>query len=348
MALPLWATGSSNSAMTQASPDMVPADVVPAAMMESEGIASAKPIRAVPHAAETRRLYAADWGAFARWCREWRLTALPATPATVAAYLGSMALTLSHGALARRAAAIAGQHRQTGQSSPTTALDVQSVLKAARAAKRANGAAAATSLGVASQAPARRKPPPSSAQLTRTAACCSGDLAGLRDRALLLLAAAGLDGERLLALDFEHVRLTGHGVDLTVRSSDGVGQNRLSITRVTASAACPVWALERWLDSSDTRFGPVFRKVNRWGAVEHRRLRPDGLRRIWRQRRAKAMRTSRAGGPAGGSGARARRPTGQGKFAMVSAAEVPGTATQDGPPRNLPTSDDAEAIPGTA
>jgi len=32
--------------------------------------------------------------------------------------------------------------------------------------------------------------------------------------------------------------------------------------------------------------------VDRWGTVEHRRLRPDALRRIW-QRRAKPLRASR-------------------------------------------------------
>ncbi len=28
------------------------------------------------------------------------------------------------------------------------------------------------------------------------------------------------------------------------------------------------------------RFGPVFRKIDRWGNVEHATLAPDGLRRI--------------------------------------------------------------------
>jgi hypothetical protein len=64
------------------------------------------------------------------------------------------------------------------------------------------------------------------------------------------------------------------------------------VARITASAVCPVRALENWLHSSDTRFGPVFRKVDRWGTVEYRRLRVDALRRIW-QRRAKAVRASR-------------------------------------------------------
>ena len=305
--------------MTQPSLDRAPSGVARAATAAGEDAAEnavpAGQARAVLHSAETRRLYAADWAAFSKWCRERRLAALPAVPATLAAYLGSLAATLSHGALARRAAAVAGQHRQAGHSSPTDSPDVQGVLRTARAARRVKQRTAeAAPDDAASQAPARRKPPPSPAQLIRMAARCSGDLAGLRDRALLLLAAAGLDGERLLALDAEHVQVNRQGVDLTIRRADGTGLDRLSLGRLTASAACPVRALESWLHGSDTRFGPVFRKVNRWGTVEYRRLQPDGLRRIV-QRRAKALRTARAGGPAIGSSARARGPAGQGELA---------------------------------
>ncbi len=145
--------------------------------------------------------------------------------------------------------------------------------------------------------------------LARMAARCPGDLASLRDRALLLLTASGLGGERLLALDREHVRFTGQGMELAVPGPDdgaglAAGPPALAggmpaeggevrvVARMTASAACPVRALKDWLRGSDTRFGPVFRKVDRWGTVEHRRLRPDALRRIW-QRRAKALRASR-------------------------------------------------------
>ncbi len=276
--------------MTRTNADPAAAGVALAAAAADTGAVPAGPARAAPHAAETRRLYAADWAAFAKWCRERRLAARPAAPATVAAYLGSLAPALSHGALARRAAAIAGRHRQAGHPSPTIDLDVRGVLRTAHAAGRANGGAAGS--GVAAPRPARRKPPPSPAQLTRMAARCSGDLAGLCDRALLLLAAAGIHGERLLALDRDHVELTGRGVDLTIGRADGAGAERLSLGRITGLAAYPARALEAWLQVSDTRFGPVFRKVNRWGAVEHRRLRPDGLRRIWRHR-AKASRAER-------------------------------------------------------
>ena len=68
-------------------------------------------------AAETVRLYAADWAAFSNWCHQRGHAALPASPATVAAFLGSLSATLKHGALARRAAAIADRHRREGHPS---------------------------------------------------------------------------------------------------------------------------------------------------------------------------------------------------------------------------------------
>jgi len=244
-----------------------------------------------PHAAETRRLYAADWAAFAAWCRERRLAALPAQPNTVAAYLGSLSATLKHGALARRAAAIADRHRRTGHASPGTDPAVRTVLRAARDIRdQARNVGRDAPSAPPPTPPVRRQPPPGQAQLARMAARCTGDLAGLRDRALLLLTAAGLDAGRLLALNHEHVRFTAGGADLAGFGA-GAGEG-VAVARMV-SPACPVRALEDWLRSSDTRFGPVFRKVDRWGNVEHRRLRPDALPRIWRRRRAATHRPRR-------------------------------------------------------
>ena len=55
-------------------------------------------------AAETVRLYAADWNAFLAWCKGEDLAALPAAPATVAAFLNAGGATLSARALARSTA----------------------------------------------------------------------------------------------------------------------------------------------------------------------------------------------------------------------------------------------------
>ncbi len=270
----------------------------------TEGATSGPTIAALPRggttaaasarqAAETVRLYAADWAAFLNWCRERRHATLPASPATVAAYLGSMSATLKHGALARRAAAIADRHRREGHPSPGMDPAVREVLRAARGASGTTSGVSAAVPGTPSRpTPVRRRPAPGLTQLARMAARCPGDLAGLRDRALLLLTGSGLGGERLLALDVEHVRFTRGGMELAMPAAGARTEEVVIVSRITALAACPVRALEHWLHGSDTRFGPVFRKVNRWGGVEHRRLRTDAMRRIW-QRRAKTLRTSR-------------------------------------------------------
>lgn len=61
----------------------------------------------------------------------------------------------------------------------------------------------------------------------------------------------------------------------------GAAQARqIEITRSVAITSCPVRALEDWLRFSATRYGPVFRKVNRWGQVEQAALGTDAIRLI--------------------------------------------------------------------
>jgi hypothetical protein len=43
---------------------------------------------------------------------------------------------------------------------------------------------------------------------------------------------------------------------------------------------CPVRALRDWLQVSDTQFGAVFRKIDRWDNIEHRRFSIAAVRQI--------------------------------------------------------------------
>ena len=239
---------------------------------------------AAPQAPETGRLYARDWAAFERWCATWERTPLPASPDTAAAYLALLARRLAPGTLARHAAALNDRHRRAGHPAPGDDPGVQAVLQAARAMHRAKQDEA-PAVGPSS----RRAATPGPAQLARMAARCPGDLAGLRDRALLLLAAAGLDRETLRHLDRDGVRLTEAGVELILPLladrdlPNSVSHHTVAVRRAAAVLACPVRALEAWLRSSGIRFGPVFCKVDRWGNVEHGRLAAAALRGIWRQ-----------------------------------------------------------------
>ena len=240
----------------------------PSASTPARAPAAPEPAR---RSAETARLYAMDWKTFTLWCEAAGLAALPAAPATVAGFLAAAgAGTCGAGALGRRAAAIADRHRQLGVPSPAADQAVRAILRAARRA-----------------ATPRRPPPRRPAQLMRMAATCPGDLAGIRDRALLLLAAAGFfPRAALVGLDAEQLHFTATAVELAIPEArpDGDLLRRVEIPRSATLATCPVRALQDWLRSSDTRFGPVFRKIDRWGTIEHRRLGTDALRRILARR----------------------------------------------------------------
>ncbi len=242
----------------------------------------------------TLKLYAGDWARFVHWCRKQGCPALPASSETLATYLLTIAPTLSRGALGRRRAAIGAMHRKAGWPTPLLTPDNHKALRAAAKPRQA---------GLQIR--------PTATDLVRMATKCPSDLPGLRDRALLLLAAATLSAKCvpatvemqpgdvnatgrtaivprlfLLALDAEHVRFTASGLMLRVRARiDEVAPSRtVTLTCAAPAATCPVRALEQWLRSSDTAFGPVFRKVDRWGNVEHGRLAPDAWHRILARR----------------------------------------------------------------
>ena len=226
-------------------------------------------------APETARLYASGWAAFVSWCRAARVAPLPAEPQTVAAYLATLG-HLRPGAAARRLAAISDQHRRAGLPVSTTAPGVRSILRQARRT-----------------APPRRKPLPTPPLLLRMAALCPTDLAGLRDRALLLLMAeASLNRGTLTGLQAEHVQFTAPGVELRTQDVDGAPSLAVPVSRKPDLAICPVRALEDWLRISDTAFGAVFRKIDRWGNLEHHRLGPDAVRRILLRRALRRLRQS--------------------------------------------------------
>jgi site-specific recombinase XerC len=127
------------------------------------------------------------------------------------------------------------------------------------------------------------------------AARCPGDLAGMRDRALLLLAASGLGRAALVGLDVEHIRISATAAEFS--SVTGAGADSVSpvvISRSANRSRCPVQALQDWLATSETRYGPVFRKIDRWGGLAHHRLGTDAMRRILaRRERHRCARTRR-------------------------------------------------------
>jgi integrase len=227
--------------------------------------------------ANTRRAYRADWVHFAAWCHRAGFRALPAPPATVAAYLAAHAGEHAAATLSRRLAAIARVHRSAGHPFDGRDALVRGTLRGLRREHAT---------------PPRRAAALTTAEIKSILGACGRGLTGLRDRALILVGYAGaLRRSELVGLDVEHLRQTADALVLLLPRSKGdqAGEGqRVSIGRGRHPETCPVRAVEEWLRAAGIRFGPVFRKVSVRGVVEPNRLHPESVRALLRARAAAA------------------------------------------------------------
>ncbi len=85
----------------------------------------------------TRAAYESDFAAFQSWCAGRGVSALPALPTTVAAYLAAEAEAgLRPSTIGRRCAAIRHAHRLAGHEPPTNAEIVRTTRQSIRRAVR--------------------------------------------------------------------------------------------------------------------------------------------------------------------------------------------------------------------
>jgi site-specific recombinase XerD len=222
-------------------------------------LAAAIDLAKAEKAASTRKAYGTDFRIFKAWCDARGVSALPAAPESVASYLASQAGTSKPSTLGRRAAAIRYAHKLAGLETPTDAEGVKATMRGIRrtfgsARVRKAPAVAAKMLGMVAKAPA--------------------SLPGLRDRALLLLGFTGaFRRSELVALDVVDLEETETGLLVTIRrgKTDQEAMGR-AIAIPHGDIACPVKALRAWLDAAGIEAGPLFRPINRAGAVAASRL----------------------------------------------------------------------------
>ena len=222
-------------------------------------LAAAIELAQAEKAVSTRKAYGTDFRLFKAWCDDKRVSALPAASETVAAYLAAEVLTAKPSTLGRRLAAIRYAHRLAGFPLPTDAEGVKATMRGIR---RTFGSAKV------------RKAPAVAAKMLGMVAKAPDKLAGMRDRALLLLGFAGaFRRSELVALDVADIEETEAGLRVTIRHSktDQEGQG-VTIAIARGDIACPVRALRDWLGAADIDAGPLFRPINKADRVAQARL----------------------------------------------------------------------------
>jgi site-specific recombinase XerD len=196
----------------------------------------------------TRRAYKTDFAIFQNWCADRGANALPAAPATVAAFLAWEASRSRPNTIGRRVAAIRYAHKLAGCTVPTDDERVRATMRGIR-----------RSLGTA----ATKKNPATASRIVAMAPVAVGRLADLRDRALLLLGFAGaFRRSELVALDFEDVEEADEGLRVLIRRGKTDQESKGAVIAIIRGViACPVAAYRAWVGAANISTGPVFRPI---------------------------------------------------------------------------------------
>jgi len=228
-------------------------------------------------AASTLRSYAGDLTNYKDWCEKHGFTPMPATPEVVGAYLAAAGEGYAMPTLRRRVAAIARACGVAGQPLDTKHPAIRETLRG---------------IGRKHGMPARRAAAITTTEIKELCRACGPDLAGLRDRALFLIAFAGaMRRSELVGLDLASITWTAEGISILIERSktDAQGEGaHIAIPCGRSEETCPVVALQSWLAAAEITAGPLFRKVNRGGKVEAARLTADGMRQILLKRAGQA------------------------------------------------------------
>jgi site-specific recombinase XerD len=234
---------------------------------------------AASRAPNTLRGYRNDWKEFTTWCAHTGRDPLPAAPDTISTYLVALAdANAKVGTISRRLSSIRFAHATRDLPDPTSTARVTAVWEGIR---RTHGA------------PPEQSAPLMPPQLLEVLDACprtrtwktrpdEPDLAGLRDRALLLVGFwSALRRAELAALTVDQVAEHPGGRVLTVPRSKTNQHGEVAELAVLPYAAdpalCPVTALTTWTDAAAITDGPLLRPVSTGNRALARRLNPESL-----------------------------------------------------------------------
>ncbi len=209
-------------------------------------------------AENTRRAYRAGVRAWCEWCDAHALPCLPARAADVVAFLAAeRGRGLSVNTVDLRRASIRYLHFIAGCNVPTAEAQVAETMAGIHRDAADSGDVPAKKLAA------------TAGILREILAPIGADLAGLRDRALLLVGFAGaLRRAELAAIRVEHIEARERGLRVTLPRSKGerAGKAVTIALPYGTSGLCPVRALLAWMAAAGIVDGAVFRRV--WAAAK--------------------------------------------------------------------------------
>ena len=230
-------------------PTTSPTGLIPTDLMER-----AREYARASKSEATLKVYATVWRAYTAWCDRKGLSAMPATPDVIVAYIVEQAERLKPQTIQKHLAAISQVHKMEGLDSPVQTEPVRIVL---RGLKRTRGIASSPKKALRVE------------HIKRMVRILPESKIGIRDKGLLLLGfVAGMRRSEIVALDVSDLTFEPEGLVITIRRSkrDQEGQGRkVAVPRGKHEETCPVRAIQRWLEVSGIQSGPLFLRLDRAG-----------------------------------------------------------------------------------
>ena len=245
-------------------PERAPAYEPPAPADELAGLVEkARDYARGASAEKTRTAYLSDWKDYIAWCGRRGVPAVPPSPQAIGLYItdlatggGGRSQPLNVRSIERRLSGLAWGFRQRSHVLDRQDRHIKEVLAGIRNRHLQ---------------PPKQKAAVLASDIVAMIATLDTGLAGLRDRAILLVGfAGGLRRSELVGLDHGEgeteeglgwPEFLDGGMVLRIKGK-GNRWREVEIGRGSSSRTCPVAALEEWLAIARIEHGPVFRRLS--------------------------------------------------------------------------------------
>ena len=213
----------------------------------------------------TLRAYKSDFKDFGAFCARHGFDSLPSEPKTVSLYLTYLSKNSKISTLRRRLVSIAMVHKLKGHY-----LDTKHpiIIENLMGIKRVKGSVQ------------KGKKPILINHLKSIINIINqqeiDEIKKIRDKTIILLGfGGGFRRTELISIDHEDLEFVTEGVKITIKRSktDQFGEGMIKgLPYFNNEEYCPVNNLKKWLDLSNIKSGPIFRRFSRGSALTNKRL----------------------------------------------------------------------------
>ena len=213
----------------------------------------------------TLRAYKSDFKDFGAFCSRHRLNSLPTEPKIVSLYLTHLSKNSKFSTLRRRLVSISMVHKLKGHyldtKHPIIVENLMGIRRVKGSIQKGKKPILINHLKLIINSINEQN---------------SNDIKKLRDKALILIGfGGGFRRTELTSIDYEDLEFVPEGLKIIVRKSktDQFGEGMIKgIPYFNDKNYCPVINLREWLEISNIKSGPVFRRFSKGSVLTDKRL----------------------------------------------------------------------------